>query len=85
MVLTFTMKINKSDADGAVTSLQRAVAFPVDGDSANGTGNIEVTAKATNKLVADRWYQYDFQLVSGANKYTIGIGRVFVKERVRIA
>ena len=85
MVMTFTMKINKSDPDSGPTALQQSVTFQPDDDSGNGLGSIEIPAGMTSKLIPDRWYQYDFQLLNGPNKYTIGIGRVFVKQKVRTA
>lgn len=84
MTLYFTMKINKSDINGSPNGLQETITFPSDIASANGDGGIYISSSKTKKLLPDRWYQFDFNLTSGVNTYTIGSGKVFVKQRVRL-
>ena len=85
MILTFTMKINKSDRDGLDNGLQTSVTFPVSLESANGEGEMYVNASDTAKLEPDRWYQFDFSLASGDHRYTVGTGKIFVKQKVKTA
>ncbi len=72
MTLTFTMKINKSDADSGNNGLQESVTFPESAESEAGRGEMFIDKSKTAKLIGDRWYQFDYRLKSGGYGYTVG-------------
>jgi len=79
MVIYYTMKLDiKEDVLGP-NDLQSSATFPADTNSMNGLGELRVLPTDTEKLLPDRAYAYDFQLVGGVDEvYTVGQGTVSV-------
>ena len=80
MTMSFSMKLKDSSPDGGKNDLYDEVTFPA--GSTDGTGNMQIAPEKTAVLLPKRWYHFEFLLESGSNEYTMGAGRIFVKQNL---
>ena len=81
--LSFTLKINKDLADSDKTGLQ--VKTVIGDEGLEGKTSMSVGASLTRRLLVRRWYYFDFQLAVGGKAFTMGAGKVMVKQKVKSA
>lgn len=78
MTMYFTMKLDNTLAAPGLNDLQDKVTFAHDSETAIGKGGMTVHPVHTNSLLPTKIYHFDFQLVDGAEVYTVASGKVRV-------
>jgi len=82
--LVYQMKLNKSTPDSDdgsgidSTDLFASVTFPSDASSVAGEGQMVIAKTETTGVTIGRNYYFEFRLLNGGQRFTVGKGQVQV-------